>query len=91
MGMKRNLLGSGDLRRILIGTDGVQYHCIDFSILDVVECALSQGDDVAMVYFGLHGVAGDIAPEAGFFESPYYDVGGGYVYLRVEHLIESPQ
>lgn len=74
----------------LYGTDGVQYHCIDFSILDVVECALSQGDDVAMVYFGLHGVAGDIAPEAGFFESPYYDVGGGYVYLRVEHLIESP-
>lgn len=51
---------------------------------------MSQGDDVAMVYFGLHGVAGDIAPEAGFFESPYYDVGGGYVYLRVEHLIESP-
>lgn len=65
MGMKRNLLGSGDCAGFN-GTDGVQYHCIDFSILDVVECALSQGDDVAMVYFGLHGVAGDIAPEAGF-------------------------
>lgn len=29
---------------------------------------MSQGDDVAMVYFGLHGVPGNITPEAGFFE-----------------------
>lgn len=71
------------------GTDGVQYHCIDFTILDVVECALAQGNNVSMVYFGLHGVPGDIAPEAGFLESPYYNVGSGHVYLRVEHLIES--
>ena len=61
------------------GTDGVQYHCVDFAILDVIECALTKGNDVAMVYFGLHGVPGNITPEAGFFESPYYDVGGGYV------------
>lgn len=40
-----------------------------------------QGNDVAMVYFGFHGVPGDIAPKAGFFESPYYNVGGRYVYL----------
>ena len=63
------------------GADGIQHHCIDFAILDVVECALVQGNDVAMVYFGFHGVPGDIAPKAGFFESPYYNVGGRYVYL----------
>lgn len=63
--MKRSLPGSGDCAGFY-GTDGVQYHCVDFAILDVVECALTKGNDVAMVYFGLHRVPGNITPEAGF-------------------------
>lgn len=75
----------------LDGADGVEDDGVDLAVLDVVDGALSEGDDVAVGDSWLHGVAGDVAPEVGLLESGDDDSEGGEVGLVVEDLVETAE
>ena len=82
--------GLGASAQDLDGADGVEQEGVDLAVLDVIDAALAQGDDVAMAYLGLHGVAGDVAPELCLLETRHYNVTCWYSHLTVEDFVETP-
>lgn len=82
-------VGGGAAAQDLDGADGVEDDGVDLAVLDVVDRAAAQGDDIAVADLGLHGVAGDVAPDAGLLEAWGDDAAGGGGCLVVEYLAEA--
>lgn len=63
------------------GAYRVEHDSVNLSVLNVLQGAFVECDDVAMVNLWFHGVTSDIAPKVCFFKALYYDVVGRYGYL----------
>ena len=82
-------VGGASLTEYLDSAQRIEYHRIDFSVLDIADGTFAECYDIAVVYLRLHRVAGDVAPELCLLETRHYDVTGWYCHLTVEDFVET--
>ena len=78
---KAEILRVRSLSEYLDCTYCIKDYSVYFTVLNVIKCTVTKGNNVAMANLWLHGMPCDITPKVCFFKSFYNNIRSGYIDL----------